>query len=171
MVEERRHASETHSSKLSTAFLNISMRRKRIPLSVVLASLVVILKSEWTRGFISLKSVGHVISPLSQVAPINSRGEEAGLILLAGRTTQAEECVGGCGDGNIEIDDARSQLESIFVPKEIWDGSGIILELNDRTFSRSTKRAVAREKRLVSRVGVFVFRSLFFGDVNSPYTG
>jgi len=66
--------------------------------------------------------------------------------------TQAEECAGGCGDGNIEVDDARSQLESIFVPKEIWDGSGIILELNDRTFSRSTKRAVAREKRLVSRL-------------------
>ena len=145
------------------------MRRKRIPLSIVLASLVVILKPEGTRGFISLKSVGYIVSPLSQVAPINSRGEEAGLILLASRTTQAEECAGGCGDGNIEVDDARSQLESIFVPKEIWDGSGIILELNDRTFSRSTKRAVAREKRLVSRVSVFIFRFLFVGDVNSAY--
>ena len=55
-------------------------------------------------------------------------------------------------DLSLDESEARLRLESLFAPTETWDGSGVVLDLSDRTFSRSTKRAVEREKRLVSRV-------------------
>lgn len=55
-------------------------------------------------------------------------------------------------DLSLDESEARLRLESLFAPTETWDGSGVVLDLSDRTFSRSTKRAVEREKRLVSRL-------------------
>jgi len=128
--------------------------RKKHPATRVLTAIIALAAPRASSGFFAPRNLNFPPGADLRAARPATSPPAAGRTapaLLAGRT-QTDECEDCVEDGRLGEAEARARLEALFAPEEIWKGSGIVLDLSDRTFSRSTRRAVEREKRLVGRL-------------------